>query len=731
MAVEGRGAEAGTRRADARFICGTQCRPFRSCALRRGPRQSPPPVRCQLDLRHPPPSPPTSRRSPAHVNSAAAAADMHPPPGIEEEPLSAEHYALLAAAVSHAEHGPVSLSATLATHPAHPLALRIRPRPGFPAPLHAALLPHALTAGPRTHALTFPPSAFDSAVSHCTAAGLPLALPPTLLPLARPANDAPPPADKAIRAVLGPLHARLLPFQRHAVSRAVRHLHGRLLLADDMGLGKTVQALAVAQYYRSRGAQCAPRPVLLVCPPTLRAAWADAVVRWVPGVQRAAVHVVRAAADMRRLMETRRLHNRDRWDAPAEIQFVVLAYDTLPKVLRIADAREGPLDARREVIVPEHIRFPIVVVDECHTLRNAAARRTQATMPFLLAAERCILISGTPLMSRPAELFPLLKALYTLPGRPFLTHEEFLHRYCHGEWRAVRAVNRHDELYALLSNVMVRRAKAEVQRALPEKVRRHVELQLAEESVEPLRGTLEELNRLKGDMVHVRGERLVDVRTRYNALCQTLFRKTAMLKIPGVVARVQQLLADPSRRRKVLVFGHHLAVLDAVAAWADREGVAYVGLDGRTKASKRSVLVDRFQTEPDVRLGVLSLAVAGTGLTLTAADVVLFAELSWVPSVLVQAEDRAHRIGRVGTVTVEYAVALGTADDLMWQAVRAKLAIVNKAVDGSQKKRKGALDVSVQSGKRVCVSELDAGAVLLDAVSAMEAGPKLQDIQEW
>ena len=73
--------------------------------------------------------------------------------------------------------------------------------------------------------------------------------------------------------------------------------------------------------------------------------------------------------------------------------------------------------------------------------------------------------------------------------------------------------------------------------------------------------------------------------------------------------------------------------------------VKSIRIDGSTPIPERHAAVSSFQKTPAVRVAVLGITAAGQGLTLTAADVVVMAELHWTPGVLVQAEDRAHRIG--------------------------------------------------------------------------------------
>uniref|UniRef100_A0A0A0L604 Helicase C-terminal domain-containing protein n=2 Tax=Cucumis sativus TaxID=3659 RepID=A0A0A0L604_CUCSA len=81
---------------------------------------------------------------------------------------------------------------------------------------------------------------------------------------------------------------------------------------------------------------------------------------------------------------------------------------------------------------------------------------------------------------------------------------------------------------------------------------------------------------------------------------------------------------------------------------------------------------------------VLSIKAGGVGLTLTAASTVIFAELSWTPGDLIQAEDRAHRIGQVSSVNIHYLLANDTVDDIIWDVVQSKLENLGQMLDGEE-----------------------------------------------
>lgn len=167
-----------------------------------------------------------------------------------------------------------------------------------------------------------------------------------------------------------------------------------------------------------------------------------------------------------------------------------------------------------------------------------------------------------------------------------------------------------------------------------------------------------------------------------------LWRRTAEVKLPAMIDYVRYLLAEHPDQ-KLILFAHHQAVLDALTAAIDpqtciadgdddvgskkrkrskADSTKYIRIDGTTPTHIRQELCSRFQTDPATRVALLSLTAASTGLTLTAASRVIFAELFFNPGVLLQAEDRAHRIGRSldHDCQVEYLLGRGTLDDRLW-----------------------------------------------------------------
>ncbi|KAG2647060.1 hypothetical protein PVAP13_2KG535330 [Panicum virgatum] len=132
----------------------------------------------------------------------------------------------------------------------------------------------------------------------------------------------------------------------------------------------------------------------------------------------------------------------------------------------------------------------------------------------------------------------------------------------------------------------------------------------------------------------------------------------------------------------------HLDLL--VTTMFQKKKVKCIRIDGQTPVTTRQTLVTDFQNKDGIKAAVLSIKSGGYGLTLTAASTVIFAELSWTPGDIIQAEDRAHRIGQVSSVNVYYLLSHGTIDDFIWGAVQGKLENLGQMLDGQEK----TLDVS-------------------------------------
>lgn len=119
-------------------------------------------------------------------------------------------------------------------------------------------------------------------------------------------------------------------------------------------------------------------------------------------------------------------------------------------------------------------------------------------------------------------------------------------------------------------------------------------------------------------------------------------------------------------KEKFLIFAAHHCVMDALSTCLFQNGFRFVRIDGSTKSDIRHSAVSSFQNDPEIRCAILSIRACCSGITMTAASEVIFAELDWTPNAIIQAEGRAHRIGQDRQVTCYFLLASNTVDDVLW-----------------------------------------------------------------
>jgi SWI/SNF-related matrix-associated actin-dependent regulator 1 of chromatin subfamily A len=129
---------------------------------------------------------------------------------------------------------------------------------------------------------------------------------------------------------------------------------------------------------------------------------------------------------------------------------------------------------------------------------------------------------------------------------------------------------------------------------------------------------------------------------------------------------------------KVVIFAWNIDVMDMLAGALRSFGV--VRIDGGVKLKDRWAAVKRFQQHDDTRVFIGQTIAAGTGLTLTAASTVIFAQPDWTPANLMQAEDRVHRISQDRKVLVQYLVTKGSIEEAMLSNVLSKMRIAEQVL---------------------------------------------------
>lgn len=435
---------------------------------------------------------------------------------------------------------------------------------------------------------------------------------------------------------------RLFPYQRAGVAFVLEH--ERVVLADDMGLGKSCQAICALATARADR-------ILIVCPAALKLNWVREILLWTG-----------CDPDDIALLDGR---------VPAPLggeRWTVVNYD----ILHDAGGRQTGWAATLAFG-----GFDAVVFDECHVLKGGdTTQRGRAISGMLrhMAPRWRLMLTGTPIINQPSDLYPLLKLLGV--EQEVGGWNWYAQRFCAARMGAFgldfRGATNLDELNLLLrsAGIMLRRRKVDVLTDLPERSWAIVPVPMSPADVRAYDRVLRE-----GEQGMQDGDPGAVLRM-INGLRQI----TGRAKSNAARGWIDQFL---SGGEKLIVFGWHTELLSRIAAVYGAPTI--MGGDSRlaVEQGKR-----RFQTDPECRVIVCNIAAGGVGHTLTAASNVVFLESAWTGAMMDQALDRAHRIGQTASsvtgwiLTAQRPDGHPTIDDAMAEVVAEKRGIAREGVDG-------------------------------------------------
>lgn len=434
----------------------------------------------------------------------------------------------------------------------------------------------------------------------------------------------------------------LFPFQRKGVA-FIEAKDGRALVADEMGLGKTIQALAWLQLHPEK------RPAVIVVPASLKINWRREAMSWLdsPNVQ-----TLSGSKPNRRLTG----------------DIIIVNYDILA----------GWLEALID------LKPAILITDECHYYKNNKAKRTKAIKKLGKKIPHVIALSGTPIVNRPIEMF---NALQLIDNTVFPSFWKFAHRYCGAKhngfgWDFTGSTNAKELHEKLTNTMMIRRLKSDVLHDLPDKLYSFQAMELGneEEYSKAEKGFMSWLKDQKGDDA-VESASNAEALVKIEALKQLAVQG----KLDQAIKWIQDFLDVDG---KLVVFAVHKFVVERLMKEFKEQAVK---IDGSVSGPERDKAVQRFQTDPTIRLFVGNIKAAGVGLTLTAASNVAFLELPWTPGEVTQAEDRCHRIGQKDSVTVYYLLAADSIEETLAQLIDSKRRVLDAVLDGKETEQESLL----------------------------------------
>jgi SNF2 family DNA or RNA helicase len=388
---------------------------------------------------------------------------------------------------------------------------------------------------------------------------------------------------------------------------------------------------------------------VVVCPASLVENWRREAARFAPGLRVFVHHGDRRAASSADL---------------SRHDLVITSYGTL--------ARDRDLF--------ESCTFACVVGDEAQHIKNRRSQNAQALRS--LHARGRFLLTGTPLENSLDDLRSLFEFL--MPG--------LVNRPPAG-LRADERAWYDERLRAQTAPYLLRRTKLSVAPELPPKQEQIIYCEPTPAQAALYRAKQEESERSLLDLAaggasenSLRLATLTQLLRLRQICCDP--RLVAPATPAGASAKLEafrELLDEAlDEGHRLLVFSQFTSLLALVRAELDADGIEYCSLDGSMSPKARQIEVDRFQSDDGPPLFLLSLKAGGTGLNLTAADVVVHLDPWWNPAVEAQATDRAHRIGQTRMVTSYKLICSGTVEEkvlALQEEKRALLADVFEASD--------------------------------------------------
>ena len=452
----------------------------------------------------------------------------------------------------------------------------------------------------------------------------------------------------------------LYEFQKEGIKFGLER-KGRILLADEMGVGKTVQALGIALLYKEEW------PILIICPSSLKFVWRDEILKWIPDINDDKINI--------------QIFKSSKDDFKCGVKIYIMSYDLTIKL--------------EKKIIEKNFKF--IIADEAHYLKSPDAKRTKCLMPIIKKSKRVILITGTPILAKPVELYPLLNML-----RPDLFHSfsTFGNRYCDPkrnffgmDWTGS---SHPKELNFILKHIMIRRLKKDVMNQLPPKKRQKIEIQTDSKIIKQITAInlssekiMDKFNELNNTSInpnlvsYVNDEDIEDGNDNLLNLFNKVYKLSAEAKTSGVKEYIHYLIDN---KCKFLIFAHHIVMLDAIEEEVKKLKVDYIRIDGKVKLEKRQEYVQKYQKDETCLVAILSITACYTGITLTAASTVVFSELHMTPAVMIQAEDRAHRIGQEHEcVNIHYLYGPDTIDEVLFKMLNQKQNIFSNTLDNMVK----------------------------------------------
>lgn len=424
----------------------------------------------------------------------------------------------------------------------------------------------------------------------------------------------------------------------------------KAILADSMGMGKTIQAIIACKELGGK--------TLVVCPASVKENW---------------------RREIKMAYETAQVEIIEKENSIGDIGWCIINYDILEKKKEFLDSLE----------------FDNIILDEAHYIKNQKSKRSKQAVALCKKAKNVFLLTGTPILNRPIELFNLLRAIEHPLGNNYFWYAR---NYCAAWWMELKNGRRFlnvsgasnlDILKEKIANIYLRRTKEE-KLNLPAKIITNVELEMDEN----WRKKYETV--FTNYLEFLKENPLIDVNinnvlmARHLVELQKMKQVCSWSKVDRIVEDVENIA---EQGEKVIIFSQYTKTIKDLKEKLRKLGV--VSLTGEDNMAQRQEAIDHFQNDNKIKIFIGNTKAAGIGINLTASSYVIFADLEWTPALHSQAEDRAHRIGQDKMVNVYYYILKGTIEEDIVELLEKKNGIIQKILSGTAGRYK---DINVAGG---------------------------------
>lgn len=422
-------------------------------------------------------------------------------------------------------------------------------------------------------------------------------------------------------------------------------------MADDMGLGKTIQVISLILKLKEEDKL--KKPVLVVCPTTLMGNWMKELQLFAPALKATTYHGM---------------------DRQLDTKFDVIL--TTYAIMRI-DVEE----------LKKH-QWGMIIVDEAQNIKNPDTAQTLAVK--ILKSDIKIAMTGTPVENRLTELW----SIFDFINSGYLgSLREFQKSYAIPIER-FKETSRATKLKMSVSPFVLRRLKTDknVISDLPEKMVLNDYCYLSKNQAVLYEKTLNEMmEKISGFTGINRRGNIFKLITALKQICNHPYQflksgdmnKESSGKLEQCIQLVQNILEN---NEKTLIFTQYKEMGEILVHVIEEEcGTTPLFFHGSLNVNQREEMINKFQSDSDTKVMILSLKAGGTGLNLTSATNVIHYDLWWNPAVEDQATDRTYRIGQDKNVMVHRLITLGTFEEKIDEMLKSKKELADMAVYEGEK----------------------------------------------